>query len=141
MILSRVSLAIMMLYSNIALSAPFYRKCTFINSQQPPFDLIIDLEKRLIIINGDKAGGAFMIEDNEIGVACDRKVIPCGSIALNLKGDILGKHTVKVDKNRLYFSAQSTGDDKLFNAYDIKTGVIMFGSIAMTPAFCNPNNE
>lgn len=135
MILSRVSLVIMLLYSSTALAEPFYRKCTFINSKEPSFDLVIDPEQKIVILFGDKTAGTFMIKDNEIDRACD-SMLPCGSFALNLNGTLLGKHSVIVEKDKIIFSAHSSGEDKLFNGYNLKTGTILFGSVAMTPAYC-----
>jgi hypothetical protein len=140
MFLSRISLTIMLLYSSTALATPFYKKCSFINSKESSFDLIVDISKKIVILHGDKTAGVFMIEDNEIGRACDNEILPCGSFASNLNGGILGKHTVTVEKDKIFFSAQSLGEDKLYNAYDVKSGFLLFGAIAMSPAYCVSGN-
>ncbi len=136
MVIIRNAVMMIVLSSNVALSAPFYRKCTFINSQESPFELIIDPVKKTILLYGDMKAGIFMILDKEVGMACDQKILHCGSIAFDLKGDLSGKHSVIVDNNIIKFTAQNYGDGTLWSDYNLKTNIINFGSIRLNPAYC-----
>jgi hypothetical protein len=106
------------------------------------FFIIGNTDRNTVILKGDETLGGFMITDNEIGIACyDNVALPCGIIASSLQGNILGKHTVIIEQNKIFFSAQSSGSNKVFSEYDMETGIILFGSPDLTPAICKINQD
>jgi hypothetical protein len=111
------------------------------NTQDPPFYLLIDIDKKIVVLygdkkNGDNKNGAFVLKDHEAGFACNKDTLSCGKFSWYLRGDLLGMHEVKIENNKVYFSAQSTSSDKLESSYNLKTNTIMFGAYQLIPAVC-----